>query len=251
MLSNKKIVVVMPAYNAEKTIIKTYNDIPHDIVDEVILVDDCSRDKTIEVSKKLERVHIFKHDKNKGYGGNQKTCYQEALNLGADVVIMLHPDYQYNPKLITAMSSLIAERVYDCVLGSRILGGKSIKGGMPLYKYISNRFLTFLENIIIGQKLSEYHTGYRAFSKEILQTLPLNKNSDDFVFDNQMLLQALYHDFKIGEISCPTRYEADSSSISFSRSVKYGLGVIKTALAYRLSKSKLFKFDIFEKQVYK
>ncbi len=247
MLSNKKIIVVMPAYNAEKTLLKTYNDIPHDIVDDVILVDDNSSDKTIEQAKKLQNVVVIKHSRNKGYGGNQKTCYQEALKLGADVVVMLHPDYQYNPKLITAMSSLIAEGVYDCVLGSRILGGRSIKGGMPIYKYLSNRFLTLIENIIIGQKISEYHTGYRAFSKEILQNLPLEKNSDDFVFDNQMLLQILYLGYTIGEISCPTKYEPDSSSISFSRSVKYGIGVLKTALTYRLSKMKVFKANIFEK----
>ncbi len=247
MLLNKKIIVVMPAYNAEKTLLKTYTDIPHNIVDEIIVVDDNSSDKTIEQAKKLKDVVVIKHDRNKGYGGNQKTCYEEALKLGADVVVMLHPDYQYNPKLITAMSSLIAEGIYDCVLASRILGGRSIKGGMPIYKYISNRFLTLVENIIIGQKISEYHTGYRAFSKEILQNLPLEKNSDDFVFDNQMLLQILYFNYTIGEISCPTKYEPDSSSISFSRSVKYGIGVLKTALYYRLSKMKVLKANIFKK----
>lgn len=244
MLKGKKIIVVMPAYNAEKTLTKTYNQIPLEIVDEVILVDDKSSDKTIEVARKLN-IKIFIHENNKGYGGNQKTCYQEALNLGGDVIIMLHPDYQYNPRLITAMASLIVENVYDVVIASRIIGNTAIKGGMPIYKYISNRFLTLLENFIIGEKLSEYHSGYRVFSREVIQSLPLKNNSDDFVFDNQMLLQCFYCNFKIGEISCPTKYEKESSSINFQRSLKYGLGVIKTAFVYRLSKMKLIKTDIF------
>lgn len=247
MVNNKKIVVVMPAYNAGKTLEKTYAAIPHKIVDEIILVDDKSRDNTAEVARKLG-LHTFVHEQNKGYGGNQKTCYQEALKLGADIVIMLHPDYQYDPRLITAMSSLIAEDIYDVVLGSRILCGKSLNGGMPFYKFVSNRILTLLENIIIREKLSEYHTGYRAFSRQVLETLPLQKNSDDFVFDNQMLLQALYFNFRVGEISCPTRYEKDSSSINFKRSVKYGLGVLWTALEYRLNKSKILKSKTFQKK---
>jgi glycosyltransferase involved in cell wall biosynthesis len=244
MINNKKIVVVMPAYNAGKTLEKTYAAIPHKIVDEVILVDDQSKDNTVKVARQLG-LHAFVHEKNKGYGGNQKTCYQEALKLGADIVIMLHPDYQYDPRLITAMSSLIAEDIYDVVLGSRILCGKSLSGGMPFYKFVSNRILTLLENIIIGEKLSEYHTGYRAFSRQVLEAIPLQQNSNDFVFDNQMLLQALYFNFRVGEISCPTRYEKDSSSINFKRSVKYGLGVLLTAVQYRLAKFKVAKAKIF------
>ena len=236
----------MPAYNAEKTLDKTYNEIPHNIVDDIILVDDKSSDNTVAKAKELG-TKVFIHDQNKGYGANQKTCYQQALNLGADVVVMLHPDYQYNPRLITAMSSLVAEGIYDVVLGSRILGGKSVKQGMPFYKYISNRILTLIENIMIKEKLSEYHTGYRVFSRQVLKELPLLENSDDFVFDNQMLLQALFFDFKLGEISCPTRYDTDSSSINFSRSVKYGFGVLWTATQYMLAKTKLAKFSIFNK----
>jgi glycosyltransferase involved in cell wall biosynthesis len=240
MLKNKKIIVVMPAYNAEKTLMRTYSEIPHDIVDKVVLVDDKSSDRTIEVAQKLN-LKVFAHDKNKGYGGNQKTCYKEALTMGGNIIIMLHPDYQYDPRLITAMASLIAEDVYDVVIASRIIGSTALKGGMPLYKYISNRFLTMLENLIIGEKVSEYHTGYRAFSDTVLKKLPLENNSDDFVFDNQMLLQCFYYDFKVGEISCPTKYEADSSSINFRRSLKYGLEVIKTAVQYKLAKIKNIK----------
>lgn len=246
MLNNKKIIVVMPAYNAEKTLKKTYDDIPHEIVDEVILVDDKSSDRTVEKSKELGLKTIV-HDKNKGYGGNQKTCYKNALAAGADIIVMLHPDYQYNPRLITAMSSLATEGIYDVVLGSRILGGKALGGGMPFYKYISNRFLTLIENLIIGEKLSEYHTGYRVFTKEVLQNLPLEKNSDDFIFDNQMLLQAIFFDYRIGEITCPTKYEPDSSSINFYRSVKYGLGVLVVAMQFFLAKKRIFKINIFEK----
>ncbi|SVD66565.1 uncharacterized protein METZ01_LOCUS419419, partial [marine metagenome] len=216
MINGKKVCVVMPAYNAEKTLQKTYDEIPKDIVDEIILTDDASKDKTVAVAKKLG-IRTFIHNKNKGYGGNQKTCYQEALNLNADIIVMLHPDYQYTPKLITPMSSMIAEGVFDAVIGSRILGNKAIMGGMPIYKYISNRFLTMTENVIINQKLSEYHTGFRAFSRKILETIPLMENSDDFIFDNQMLCQALYFGFSVGEISCPAFYFDDASSINFSR----------------------------------
>ena len=244
MINGKKVCVVMPAYNAEKTLQKTYDEIPKDIVDEIILTDDASKDKTVDVAKKLG-IRTLIHDKNKGYGGNQKTCYQEALKLNADIIVMLHPDYQYTPKLITPMSSMIAEGVFDAVIGSRILGNKAIMGGMPIYKYISNRFLTMTENVIINQKLSEYHTGFRAFSRKILETIPLMENSDDFVFDNQMLCQTLYFGFNVGEISCPALYFADASSINFSRSVTYGIGVIKTALKYVLAKRGIGHFKIF------
>jgi len=236
MLNGKKIIVVMPAYNAEKTLQKTYQEIPHDIVDEVLLVDDVSRDNTVEVAKQIGINTVIRHNKNLGYGGNQKTCYREALKRGADIVVMLHPDYQYTPKLITAMASLIAHELYDAVLGSRILGVGALQGGMPLYKYIANRFLTFTENILVNYKLAEYHTGFRAFSKRVLATLPLEANSDDFVFDNQMLAQIIYHGFHIGEITCPTKYFPEASSINFARSVTYGLGVLKTAARFRLAK---------------
>ena len=244
MINGKKICVVMPAYNAEKTLQKTYHEIPKDIVDEIILTDDASKDRTVDVAKKLG-IRTFIHSKNKGYGGNQKTCYQEALKLNADIIVMLHPDYQYTPKLITPMSSMIAEGVFDAVIGSRILGNKAIMGGMPIYKYISNRFLTMTENVIINQKLSEYHTGFRAFSRKILETIPLMENSDDFIFDNQMLCQTLYFGFSVGEISCPALYFADASSINFSRSVTYGIGVINTALNYFLAKRGIGHFKIF------
>jgi len=234
----------MPAYNAAKTVRKTYSEIPLNIVDEVILVDDKSSDETIKVAQELGILTIA-HEHNLGYGGNQKTCYKVALEKGADIVIMLHPDYQYTPKLITAMVSLIAEGLFDCVLGSRILGVGALKGGMPLYKYIANRFLTLFENLLLDYKLSEYHTGYRVFSKEILQTLPLDNNSNDFVFDNQMLAQIIYAGFNIGEITCPTLYFEDASSINFSRSVKYGFGVLSVSIAaflhrYKIKKSLLF-----------
>ncbi|MFC1699907.1 glycosyltransferase family 2 protein [Candidatus Omnitrophota bacterium] len=246
MINGKKVIVVMPAYNAERTLRKTFEAIPQDIVDQVILTDDGSLDNTALISEKLQ-IKTFRHDKNKGYGANQKTCYQEALNSGADIIIMLHPDYQYDPRLISVMSRLVAEGFHDLVLGSRILVDGALKGGMPLYKYIANRVLTFIENVMIGQKLSEYHTGYRAFSKQLLQTLPILENSDDFVFDNQFLLQAFYFGFKIGEISCPTCYDRDSSSIGVLRSLKYGCEVLWTALKYLIAKSELCKVAIFNK----
>ena len=242
MINGKRVTVVMPAYNAEKTLEKTYNEIPHDIVDNIILTDDASQDRTAEIARKLN-IKTFVHMKNKGYGGNQKTCYQEALRIGSDIIIMLHPDYQYTPKLITAMASMIAYGVFDAIIASRILGNKAVDGGMPLYKYISNRFLTAVENFIIQQKLSEYHTGYRAFSAEVLRKIPLLENSDDFVFDNEMLLQTMYFGFNVGEVSCPAKYFDDASSISFRRSVTYGIGVIHTSIKYFISKrgSKLYQ----------
>jgi len=245
MLKNKKIIVVFPAYNAESTLEDTYNEIPFDIVDEVVVVDDCSSDKTIDVAHKLGIKHIVSHEKNKGYGGNQKTCYDKALNLGADIIIMVHPDYQYTPKLIPSIANMIANDLFPVVLGSRILGKGAITGGMPYYKYFFNRLLTFSQNLIINQKLSEYHTGYRAFSKEVLQTIDYHKNSDDFVFDNQMLAQIFFAGFEIGEITCPTKYFDEGSSINFRRSVKYGFGVLKTSIQYRLQKWKLAEFKIF------
>jgi glycosyltransferase involved in cell wall biosynthesis len=236
----------MPAYNAAATIEKTFNEIPFDIVDEVILTDDASNDNTLEVAKKIGIKHIFAHQKNKGYGGNQKTCYNAALNLNADIIIMIHPDYQYTPKLIRAMASLISEGVYDVVIGSRILGKGALNGGMPLYKYFFNRVLTFAQNILMGQKLSEYHSGYRAFkSAAILKTNYLN-NSDDFVFDNQILAQIIYNGYEIAEITCPTRYEKDSSSINFSRSIKYSLGCMQTALLFFLAKRKFYTSTLFK-----
>jgi glycosyltransferase involved in cell wall biosynthesis len=238
MLNGKKIVVVLPAYNAAKTLEKTYQEIPLDIVDKVILVDDASRDNTAEVARGLGISTII-HQINKGYGGNQKTCYRAALDLGADIVIMLHPDYQYTPKLLPAMAAMIAWGEFDAVLASRILGTGALKGGMPLYKYLANRFLTFAENVLLGQKLSEYHSGYRAFSRTVLESLPLDHNSDDFVFDNEMLAQIVWHDFRIGELSCPTKYFDDASSINFRRSVIYGLGVLGTAVRFRLCRMKL------------
>ncbi|MDH3349263.1 MAG: glycosyltransferase family 2 protein [Desulfobulbaceae bacterium] len=246
MINKHKVIVVMPAYNAERTIKSTYNEIPRDIVDEVILVDDKSSDNTAQVSKSLG-ISTILHTDNLGYGGNQKTCYKTALDKGADIVIMLHPDYQYTPKLITAMASLISEGLFDCVLGSRILGVGALKGGMPAYKYVANRFLTLFQNLVLGHKLSEYHTGYRAFSRQILESLSLNENSDDFVFDNQMLSQIIHADYKIGEISCPTLYFEDASSISFGRSVRYGLGVIATCIEYRLDKLKIRTSPRFKK----
>jgi len=244
MLNGKRITVVMPAYNAEKTLRKTHSEIPHDIVDNIILTDDASQDRTAEVARQLN-IKTFVHMKNKGYGGNQKTCYQEALRVGSDIIIMLHPDYQYTPKLITSMASMIAYDIFDAVIGSRILGNKALQGGMPLYKYIANRFLTAVENFIIQQKLSEYHTGYRAFSAKVLENLPLLENSNDFVFDNEMLLQTMYFGFSVGEVSCPAKYFEEASSISFGRSVTYGIGVLHTAMKYFISKSKYKHYPIF------
>jgi len=245
MILGKKIAVVLPAFNAELTLWRTYEEIPLDIVDDVILVDDASTDRTVERAKQLGIHHLI-HSKNSGYGANQKTCYQEALNRGADIVIMVHPDYQYTPKLIPAMAGMIASGLYDAVLGSRILGNGALKGGMPLYKYISNRFLTIFQNLMTGSKLSEFHTGYRAFSRKVLETLPLRTNSDDFIFDNEMLAQTLYFGFRIGEVSCPTRYADDSSSINFSRSLKYGLQVLKISLSHPLSKWGIMKSRVFQ-----
>lgn len=245
MLNNKKIVVVLPAYNAAKTLEMTYREIPFEFVDDVVLVDDASRDDTAELARRLG-IQTIVHETNKGYGGNQKTCYRQALDLGADIVVMLHPDYQYTPKLITSMAAMIAYGEFDAVLASRILGVGALKGGMPLYKYIANRFLTFAENLLLGHKLSEYHTGYRAFSREVLERLPLDANSDDFVFDNQMLAQLVWIDFRIGEVSCPTKYFADASSINFRRSVKYGFGVLGTALQFRLARLGLPVPPIFQ-----
>jgi glycosyltransferase involved in cell wall biosynthesis len=246
MFQNKKVVVVMPAYNAEKTIVKTYNEVmAQGVVDLVILVDDASPDNTAKVAANLPLTKVFVHEQNLGYGGNQKTCYRLALEEGADIVIMVHPDYQYTPKLIPAMASLIGNGLYHCVLGSRILGGYALKGGMPVWKYIANRFLTLTENVLIGAKLSEYHTGYRAFSRELLLKLPLANNSDDFVFDNQMLAQIVWFSYTIAEVSCPTSYFAEASSINFKRSMEYGFGCIRTALAFRLSKMKLVNTTLF------
>jgi glycosyltransferase involved in cell wall biosynthesis len=246
MLNGKKIVVVMPAYNAAATLERTLAEVDTSIVDDIILCDDASKDDTASLAKQLG-LRTLVHEQNRGYGGNQKTCYGEALRIGADVVVMLHPDYQYTPKLMTAMASLISCGQFDVVLGSRILSGGALSGGMPTYKYIANRALTAFENILTGAKLSEYHTGYRAFSRQVLERLPLAENSDDFVFDAQMLAQCIYFDFRIGEISCPTRYEQDSSSINFSRSVVYGLGVVGTSLLYRACKLGFLQSAIFDR----
>lgn len=236
MIDKKIITVVLPAYKATKTLRKTYREIPFDIVDHVILVDDKSPDSTVATAKKLGIQHIIVHDKNQGYGANQKTCYDVALKLKSDIVVMLHPDYQYTPRLIRAMCYLIADGTYKVVLGSRILGGGALRGGMPLYKYIANRFLTLGQNLLIGQKLSEYHTGYRAFSKKVLRSIDYHRNSDDFIFDNQMLLQIFEAGFEIAEITCPTKYFKEASSINFQRSVKYGLGVVEESVKYRWRK---------------
>lgn len=244
MLNGKRIIVVLPAYNAEKTLRKTISELDSQVVDDILLVDDCSSDATVELAKQLG-LKVFLHDRNYGYGRNQKTCYSEALRFGADVIVMLHPDYQYSPKLVPAMAAMIVSEEYELVLGSRILGGKARSGGMPLYKYVFNRFLTLVENFIIGSKLSEFHSGYRAFSKKCLETLPLHENSDDFVFDNEMIAQAIFFDFSVGEISCPTRYFPEASSINFKRSVVYGLGVLWTAIKFRIQKLGYSRFEIF------
>ena len=244
MLNGRKIVVVLPAYNAARTLEMTWQEIPFEFVDDVVLVDDASRDDTAEVARRLGITTIV-HEENRGYGGNQKTCYRTALSLGADIVVMLHPDYQYTPKLITAMAAMIAYGEFDAVLASRILGIGALKGGMPLYKYVANRFLTLVENLLLGHKLSEYHTGYRAFSRKVLETLPLEENSDDFVFDNQMLAQIVWAGFRIGEVSCPTKYFDDASSINFRRSVTYGFGVLGTACRFRLARLGLCRPAMF------
>ncbi len=246
MFRDKKVVVVMPAYNAAKTLRQTYDEVMEQgVVDQVIIVDDASRDATTTIASELPNTSVFTHPSNLGYGGNQKTCYRLALEAGADIVIMVHPDYQYTPKLIPAMASMIGNGLYSCVLGSRILGGHSLKGGMPVWKYVANRFLTLAENILLGAKLSEYHTGYRAFSREILKTLPLDQNSDDFVFDNQMLAQILWSGYTIAEVSCPTKYFPEASSINLPRSIKYGFGCLGTGLAYRLAKMRWAKSKLF------
>lgn len=246
MIDNKKIVVVMPAYNAEKTLEQTYAEIPFDIVDEVILTDDFSKDGTVEKARQLGIKEIIKHDRNKGYGGNQKSCYNRALELGADIVIMVHPDYQYTPKLIHSIAYIIANDVYPCVLASRILGKGALKGGMPIIKYVANRFLTFFENILLNQKLSEYHTGYRAFSAEVLRSINYNVNSDDFIFDNQMIAQIFWAGYEIGEVTCPTKYFEDASSINLKRSIEYGFGVLGVSIQYRLAKWGIWKSKIFK-----
>jgi len=248
MIYGKKIAVVLPAYNAEKTLRQTYEEIPGDIVDYVILTDDGSSDRTLELAGELSIAHILKHEVNKGYGANQKTCYDRALELGADIVVMLHPDYQYTPKLIPAMCHLIASGLYDIVLGSRILGKGAVKGGMPCYKYIANRILTFFQNIMLNQKLSEYHTGYRAFSGRLLRKINYHNNSDGYIFDNELLAQIIYMKARIGEISCPVCYSPESSSIDFFRSIFYGLGVIGVSIKFVLQKTGLFRFRLFSFQ---
>jgi glycosyltransferase involved in cell wall biosynthesis len=244
MYNGKKVIVVLPAYNAALTLKKTFVEIPFDIVDDVVLVDDASKDDTIEVAKSLGIQHVISHQKNRGYGGNQKSCYDKALELNGDIVVMLHPDYQYTPLLLRAMISIIGEGVYPVVFGSRILGKGALKGGMPMYKYIANRFLTLFQNVLMNQKLSEYHTGYRAFSGEVLRSVAYHKNSDDFIFDNEMIAQIFAKDFEIGEITCPTKYFDEASSINFKRSSIYGLGVLRVSFRYFLHKTGLFKWHL-------
>ncbi|HEA66417.1 MAG TPA: glycosyltransferase family 2 protein [Desulfobacterales bacterium] len=246
MYKGQKIVVVMPAYNAAQTLRKTYDEVmAQDIVDLIIVVDDQSRDETVIIAKSLPNTRVYSHERNRGYGGNQKSCYRLAMEAGGDIIIMIHPDYQYTPKLIPAMASMIGNKLYHCVLGSRILGGYAIKGGMPIWRYVANRVLTLIENILLRAKLSEYHTGYRAFSRHLLERLPIEANSDDFVFDNQMLAQVLWFGYTIAEVSCPTKYFTDASSINFSRSIKYGFGCLQTALTFRLAKMGLITSMIF------
>jgi glycosyltransferase involved in cell wall biosynthesis len=248
MYKGKKVVVVLPAYNAEKTIEMTYREIPFDLVDEVILCDDASNDKTVAKAKEIGIQHIISHESNKGYGGNQKSLYNMALNLGGDIIIMLHPDYQYTPKLIPSMVNIIGEGLYPVVLGSRILGRGALVGGMPLYKYVANRFLTMTQNWLVKYKLSEYHTGYRAFSKEVLETIAFNENSDDFVFDNEMLSQIIYANFQIAEVTCPTKYFEEASSINLSRSIKYGLGVLRVSIMHFLQRVGIAKFKLYNQK---
>lgn len=247
MIGHRKVVVVLPAYNAESTLKMTYREIPLDIVDEVILVDDASGDKTVEIARELGIKNIISHEKNLGYGGNQKSCYRKALELGGDIIIMLHPDYQYTPRLIPSMSYIIANELYPVVYASRILGKGAIRGGMPRYKYIANRLLTLIQNVLMGQKLSEYHTGYRAFSKEVLERIEFESNSNDFVFDNQITAQIFYAGYEIGEVTCPTKYFPEASSIDFKRGVRYGAGVLKTSFQYFLQNTGLARFRIFER----
>ncbi len=247
MINKKKIIVILPAYNAENTLEKTYNDIQFDVVDDIILTDDFSSDHTVSIAKKLGIQHIIEHKRNLGYGANQKSCYKKALELNADIIVMLHPDYQYNPTLIPSMCSLVVNDIFEVVLGSRILGGGALQGGMPYYKYLSNRILTFIQNLLMNQELSEYHTGYRCFSVKALKNIPFKNNSDDFIFDNQVLAQLCYQNVRIGEISCPAKYEKDSSSINFLRSLNYGIGVLGVSFKYSLQKLG-FKFSLFEKQ---
>ena len=244
MYLNQKVVVVLPAYNAAPTLAQTYREIPFDLVDEVVLVDDASRDDTVAVASQLGIRHVVRHPRNTGYGGNQKTCYRTALALGADIVVMLHPDYQYTPKLIPAMVSIIGNGLYPVVFGSRILGKGARRGGMPLYKYVANRFLTLFQNVLLGQKLSEYHTGYRAFSATVLRNLPLDRNSDDFIFDNEMIAQIFSKGYEIGEVTCPTKYFKEASSINFRRSVTYGLGVLGVSVRYYLTKVGLLRWSL-------
>ncbi len=249
MIKNKKIIVVLPAYNAEKTLLATLNEIPYDIVDDIILVDDCSSDKTIDIAKSFGLKHVYKHDSNLGYGANQKTCYKKAIELNADIVIMLHPDYQYTPRLIESFAYIIVNNVYPVVLGSRILGKGALKGGMPVYKYFFNRILTLVQNIIINQKLSEYHSGYRAFSSDVLKKINFEVNSNDFVFDNQILSQIFMEGYEIGEITCPTKYFKDASSINFKRSLKYGFGCLLVSIEYRMHKWKIIKSKRYHKNL--
>ncbi|MFD2573542.1 glycosyltransferase family 2 protein [Spirosoma soli] len=246
MFNNKKVIVVMPAYRAALTLERTYREIPFDLVDDVILVDDASPDNTVEVARQLGIRHVIRHDRNKGYGGNQKTCYAKALELGADIVVMLHPDYQYTPLLLPAMISVIGNGLYPVVFASRILGKGALKGGMPMYKYIANRFLTFTQNLLMNQKLSEYHTGYRAFSGEVLRSLDFTHNSDDFIFDNEMIAQIFYKGYEIGEVTCPTKYFEEASSINFRRSSIYGLGVLRTSVLYMFTKLGLMRWKILK-----
>ena len=246
MFNGKKVVVVLPAYNAAKTLEQTYREIPFDLVDDVVLVDDASRDNTLDLAKSLGIRHAIRHERNKGYGGNQKTCYRKALELGADIVVMLHPDYQYTPKLLPAMISVIGSDVYPVVFGSRILGNGALQGGMPIYKYIANRLLTLVQNLLLGEKLSEYHTGYRAFDREVFEKINFKNNSDDFIFDNEMLAQICMKNFEIAEITCPTKYFEDASSINFKRSVTYGLGVLKTSILYFLHRNKIISNSLFD-----
>lgn len=247
MINGQKVVVVLPAYNAAKTLRQTYGEIDRSLVDEIILVDDASKDDTVAIAREIGVDHVIPHEKNRGYGGNQKSCYRKALDIGADIIVMLHPDYQYTPALIGPMVSLIANKVYPVVLGSRILGKGALKGGMPLYKYVFNRLLTASQNLLMRQKLSEYHTGYRAYHKDVLLAIPFEKNSDDFVFDNELLAQIFYNGFEIAEITCPTKYFKEASSINFRRSMVYGLGVLQVSFQYALQKAGLAKFRIFER----